>query len=176
MLQTTILLIIIQPIPDHEIIRHYKSTEIHIIGGLFNSITRLIQQGKYLHIIGTILKDQLDEGVEGTAGIDDVLNNQRNVVYARRKHALLGDQLRTDLLGMLESLTEEWVAEYVAMGDYQGLHSTLLRNLAVDVFFDEDEWRSMGEDELVDMIVRRALEVYKRKEDKIGNTQALPRI
>ena len=99
---------------------------------------------------------------------DDVLNNQRNVVYARRKHALLGDQLRTDLLGMLESLTEEWVAEHVAMGDYQGLHSTLLRNLAVDVPFDEDEWRSMGEDELVDVIVRRALEVYKRKEDMVS--------
>ena len=46
---------------------------------------------------------------------DDVLNNQRNVVYARRKHALLGDQLRTDLLGMLEALVEEWVAEYVAV-------------------------------------------------------------
>ena len=60
---------------------------------------------------------------------DDVLNNQRNVIYARRKHALLGDQLRTDLLGMLEALVEEWVAEYVAMGDYQGLHNAIPETL-----------------------------------------------
>ena len=99
---------------------------------------------------------------------DDVLNNQRNVVYARRKHALLGDQLRTDLLGMLESLVEEWTDEHVAISDYQGLHDTILRDLAVDVPFDEDEWRSMDEDSLVDVIVRRALEVYKRKEEMIS--------
>ena len=125
-------------------------------------ITKALEraQGKVEQNNFSIRKRQLE--------YDDVLNNQRNVVYARRKHALLGDQLRTDLLGMLESLTEEWVAEYVAMGDYQGLHSTLLRNLAVDVPFDEDEWRSMGEDELVDVIVRRALEVYKRKEDMVS--------
>ena len=100
---------------------------------------------------------------------DDVLNNQRNVVYARRKHALLGDQLRTDLLGMLESLVEEWADEHVAISDYQGLHATILRNLAVDVPFDEDEWRSMDEDSLVDVIIRRALEVYK-KEEMISKT------
>ena len=99
---------------------------------------------------------------------DDVLNNQRNVVYARRKHALLGDQLRTDLLGMLESLVEEWADEHVAISDYQGLHATILRNLAVDVPFDEDEWRSMDEDSLVDVIIRRALEVYKTKEEMIS--------
>ncbi|MEC8141199.1 MAG: preprotein translocase subunit SecA [Bacteroidota bacterium] len=99
---------------------------------------------------------------------DDVLNNQRNVVYARRKHALLGDQLRTDLLGMLESLVEEWVDEHVAISDYQGLQATILRNLAVDVPFDEDEWRSMDEESLVDVIIRRALEVYKRKEEMIS--------
>ena len=99
---------------------------------------------------------------------DDVLNNQRNVVYARRKHALLGDQLRTDLLGMLEALVEEWVAEYVAMGDYQGLHNAILRNLTVDVSFDEEKWRSMDEESLVDVIVGRALEVYKRKEEMIS--------
>ena len=97
-----------------------------------------------------------------------MLNNQRNVVYARRKHALLGDQLRTDLLGMLESLVEEWADEHVAISDYQGLHATILRNLAVDVPFDEDEWRSMDEDSLVDVIIRRALEVYKTKEEMIS--------
>ena len=99
---------------------------------------------------------------------DDVLNNQRNVVYARRKHALLGDQLRTDIMGMLEELVEDMVADHVAAGDYEGLHREILRTLAVDVEFDEQGWRDMGEDDLIDKILDRALEVYKRKEDMIA--------
>ena len=96
---------------------------------------------------------------------DDVLNNQRNVIYSRRKHALLGDQLRTDILGMLEELIEDMVTSHVAAGDYVGLHSEILRNLAVDVDFDEEKWREMGDDDLVDTIIERAIEVYKRKEE-----------
>lgn len=96
---------------------------------------------------------------------DDVLNNQRNVIYARRKHALLGDQLRTDILGMLEELIENMVDDHVAAGDYEGLHKEVLRNLAVDVEFNEDEWRQKDEEQLSEMIVERALEVFKRKEE-----------
>ncbi|MCR9131048.1 MAG: preprotein translocase subunit SecA [bacterium] len=96
---------------------------------------------------------------------DDVLNNQRNVIYARRKHALLGDQLRTDILGMLEELVESIVYEHVAAGDYEGLHKEILRQLAVDVEFDTVEWRKKDESELTEMIIDRALDVYKRKED-----------
>ncbi len=96
---------------------------------------------------------------------DDVLNNQRNVIYARRKHALLGDQLRTDILGMLEELIESIVYEHVAAGDYEGLHKEILRQLAVDVEFDAVEWRKKDESELTEMIIDRALDVYKRKED-----------
>ncbi|MBO6535405.1 MAG: preprotein translocase subunit SecA [Balneolaceae bacterium] len=96
---------------------------------------------------------------------DDVLNNQRNVIYARRKHALLGDQLRTDILGMLEELVESIVYEHVAAGDYEGLHKEILRQLAVDVEFEAVEWRKKDESELTEMIIDRALDVYKRKED-----------
>ena len=96
---------------------------------------------------------------------DDVLNNQRNVIYARRKHALLGDQLRTDILGMLEELIEAIVYEHVAAGDYEGLHKEILRQLAVDVEFDAEAWRQKDESELTEMIIDRALDVYKRKED-----------
>jgi len=96
---------------------------------------------------------------------DDVLNNQRNVIYARRKHALLGDQLRTDILGMLEELVESMVDDFVAAGDYEGLHKEILRRLAVDVEFEAENWRKLGEDELTELIVDRALEVYRRKEE-----------
>ncbi|WP_026167240.1 preprotein translocase subunit SecA [Balneola vulgaris] len=99
---------------------------------------------------------------------DDVLNNQRNVIYARRLHALSGDQLLSDIMDMLEDFVEGLVNEHVAAGDYIGLHQEILRNLAVDVSFDEDEWKSKNEYELIDMIIERALEVYRRKEERMA--------
>jgi len=99
---------------------------------------------------------------------DDVLNNQRNVIYARRKHALLGDQLRNDILDMLYELVESMVENHVAAGDYEGLHEEILRNLAVEVEFDREKWFKMGEEELTDMIVDKALETYRRKEELIS--------
>ena len=35
---------------------------------------------------------------------DDVLNNQRKVVYSRRRHALIGDQLQSDIFDMIEDM------------------------------------------------------------------------
>ncbi|MTI88978.1 MAG: preprotein translocase subunit SecA [Balneolaceae bacterium] len=99
---------------------------------------------------------------------DDVLNNQRNVIYARRKHALLGDQLRTDIVDMLDDLIENLVIDHVAAGDYEGLHQEILRYLAVDVEFDAEKWRKLNERELTDTIVDTALEKYKRKEEQIS--------
>ncbi|MEX0722140.1 MAG: preprotein translocase subunit SecA [Balneolaceae bacterium] len=99
---------------------------------------------------------------------DDVLNNQRNVIYARRKHALLGDQLRTDIMDMLDDLIEMLVEDHVAAGDYEGLHESILRHLAVDVEFDQESWFKMNERDLVDHIIDKALEAYKRKEEQMA--------
>src|SRR6056297_871026 len=99
---------------------------------------------------------------------DDVLNNQRNVIYARRKHALSGDQLRTDILDMLDDLIENMVYDHVVSGDYQGLHENILRHLAIDVDYDREAWAKMNEDELKDHIVQKALENYRKKEERIA--------
>jgi preprotein translocase subunit SecA len=99
---------------------------------------------------------------------DDVLNNQRNVIYARRKHALSGDQLRTDILDMLDDLIENMVYDHVASGDYEGLHENILRHLAVDVDYDREAWAKMNEEALKDHIVQKALENYRKKEERIA--------
>jgi preprotein translocase subunit SecA len=99
---------------------------------------------------------------------DDVLNNQRNVIYARRRHALSGDQLISDIMDMLEDFVESLVEEHVAAGDYAGLHQEILINLAIDVEFDEEAWRKMNPDELVDKIIDKALEVYRQKEERMA--------
>lgn len=99
---------------------------------------------------------------------DDVLNNQRKVIYTRRKNALRGDQLQSDIFDMIEDLVENVVYQHYTDGDYEQLRDEILRLLAVDVEIDLDKWSMMGEEGLTDHIIERAYEVYRRKETLIS--------
>lgn len=99
---------------------------------------------------------------------DDVLNNQRKVIYTRRKNALRGDQLQSDIFDMLEDLVETVVYDYYPSGDFEKLRDEILRLLAVEIELDRDNWAILGEDGLIDHIIERAYEVYRRKESLIS--------
>ena len=99
---------------------------------------------------------------------DDVLNNQRKVVYSRRRHALIGDQLQSDIFDMLEDLIESVIYEHFPTGDFEKLRDEILRLLAVEIDINRDNWAIWGEDGLVDHVIERAYEVYRRKEKLIA--------
>jgi len=99
---------------------------------------------------------------------DDVLNNQREVIYKRRKHALGGDELRSDIYDMLEDLVENVVEQHYPQGELDQLRDTILRFLAVDLQLDREEMGKMGPDVLIDHIIERAYEVYNQKEEMIA--------
>ncbi|KPP98420.1 MAG: preprotein translocase subunit SecA [Bacteroidetes bacterium HLUCCA01] len=112
-------------------------------------------QGKVEQNNFSIRKKQLE--------YDDVLNNQRKVVYARRRNALLGDRLSSDIFNMLQDLVDTILDEHYAMAEYENIQEKLLRMLAVDVEIDREKWSSAGQDGLADIIVEKALESYKVK-------------
>ncbi len=99
---------------------------------------------------------------------DDVLNNQRNVVYSRRRHALVGDQLQSDIFDMIEDLIVDIVQEHYFQGHYEQVRDDVLRLLAVDVELDREKWGMLGEDGLIDMILERAYETYRKKENLVA--------
>lgn len=99
---------------------------------------------------------------------DDVLNNQREVIYKRRKHALEGEELRSDIYTMLEELVVNVVEEHYPQGELDEIRDTILRFLAVDIQLDRQEMGEMGEDMLIDHIIERAYEVYEQKEEMIS--------
>tara|TARA_R100001143_G_scaffold61071_2_gene61205 strand:- start:33188 stop:36580 length:3393 start_codon:yes stop_codon:yes gene_type:complete len=99
---------------------------------------------------------------------DDVLNNQRKVIYSRRKNALRGDELQGDIFDMLENLVESIVYEHFPNGEFEKLRDEVLRVLAVDVEIDLDSWALMGEDGLIDHVINRAYEVYRKKEKLVA--------
>ncbi|MCC5942820.1 MAG: preprotein translocase subunit SecA [Balneolaceae bacterium] len=99
---------------------------------------------------------------------DDVLNNQRKVIYSRRKHALKGDQLQSDIFDMIENLIENVVYEHFPTGDFEKLRDEILRLLAVEIEIDRDKWAIWGEDGLTDHVIERAFQVYRKKENLIA--------
>jgi preprotein translocase subunit SecA len=94
---------------------------------------------------------------------DDVLNNQRKVAYARRRNALLGDRLSSDIFNMLQDLIDGIVADHYQGADYELIQEKMLRMLAVDLEIDRAKWSSLGQDGLSDHIVEKSLETYKIK-------------
>ena len=94
---------------------------------------------------------------------DDVLNNQRKVVYGRRRHALMGDRLSGDIYNMLYELIETIVGDHFRDAEYEAVQDKMIRMLAVDATVDREKWSALGEDGLVELLVIQSLEVYKNK-------------
>lgn len=99
---------------------------------------------------------------------DDVLNNQRKVIYSRRRNALLGDKLTSELLVMLEDMVSNFVTELYPLGEYDSIKERMLRHLAVDVKLDREHWANLGPDGLTDHLVTKAIEAYREKERRIS--------
>ena len=98
---------------------------------------------------------------------DDVLNNQRNVVYGYRRNALLGEGLSSMLLDMLEDMISSIVNELYKEGDYDGIRERVLRLLAVDIEVDREKWSSLREDGVIDLVFDEAVKTYQEKERRL---------
>ncbi len=104
---------------------------------------------------------------------DDVMNSQREVIYKRRKHALYGERIGLDIANNMFDVTESIVDEYHTAGDYDGFKLELIRHLSIESPVDNDEFKLMNSNELVDKINEDLLEAYKRKQESISE-QAMP--
>ncbi len=101
---------------------------------------------------------------------DDVMNQQREVIYTRRRHALSGERLRGELFDYIEDLASEWYREFhqPESNDLSGLLNECRAVLLSAPKIEEDEWEKMSEDECVKRIIDAADEFYTRKEEMVG--------
>lgn len=100
---------------------------------------------------------------------DNVMNQQREVIYDRRRHALLGDGLRDDIFGMLDESVDKIVDKYYPGSDIEGLKDEVRRNFLADVSFSPEEFQRLGSDGVKAATVKSALEFYKAKGQRIGS-------
>ncbi|NOX96569.1 MAG: preprotein translocase subunit SecA [Nitrospirae bacterium] len=104
---------------------------------------------------------------------DNIMNRQRQVIYEDRREILEGDDLKEDILKMMEELIEEMVDEYAGKDvypedwDLKGLEERI--NYILPVSFSDKN--ISDRDELRDKIVKEAQEAYEAKEREVGQEE-----
>ncbi len=99
---------------------------------------------------------------------DDVMNAQREVVYSRRRNALMGERIGMDISNMIYDGAETIVNDSKEAMDFLGLEMDLMKIYAMDSPVDEEKFNSYKPAELTDLIVDEAHKTFKRKTDKMS--------
>ena len=104
---------------------------------------------------------------------DDVMNKQRNVIYEERRRVLEGENMKDDILRMIENVFTQGIAFYTqdeAHPDYEGLMN-FLSTLHLDLSrIDESKMKGASREELTEYLIDYAKAFYADKEKKITPT------
>ena len=95
---------------------------------------------------------------------DDVMNKQRNVVYTKRRHALMGERIGMDIVNMIW----ERCANALDMATYSEAKMEILQTLAMETPFTEDEFTSKDKNVLAERTFDAAMEIFKRKTERMA--------
>ncbi len=97
---------------------------------------------------------------------DDVMNNQREVVYTKRRSALTGERIDVDVLNMATDYCEMFVDQNKDL-DFEGFCEQLRQTLSVEPDFDEKFYERAKRDQLVERLQKTILEVQQRRFDAL---------
>ncbi|MBR2743086.1 MAG: preprotein translocase subunit SecA [Clostridia bacterium] len=106
---------------------------------------------------------------------DDVLNQQREIIYSQRRQVLNGENMRPIILKMIEDTINDDVMLYANSDipdewNIKGL-KTQFEGLFLtrdDLNFTTEDFDRITQSDLRDFLQTRALEVYEAKEKRIG--------
>jgi preprotein translocase subunit SecA len=100
---------------------------------------------------------------------DNVMNQQREVIYSRRRRALVSDRIKDDIMDLLDEYAQKLIDKYYNDGEIEGLKNELRAQLLVDLQITPDRFQEIGPDGVRQDIVKAATEFYRRKEEKLGS-------
>ena len=92
---------------------------------------------------------------------DDVMNNQRTVIYNKRRNALYGDRLSIDISNMFYDTCEAIYEQAYAEKDYEYFNMEILRVFGMEMPFAEKELFDGRKNGIVDKIYEIVYAAYK---------------
>ena len=99
---------------------------------------------------------------------DDVMNNQRTVIYNKRRNALYGDRLSIDISNMFYDTCELLYREADQSHDYEGFKMEMIRVFAIDVPFTERELFNARGNEMVEKLYELTYNSYKDRMQRLA--------
>ena len=93
---------------------------------------------------------------------DDVMNYQREAVYARRRNALSGERIEIDVRNMMIDSASIIAGRAEGMS-YQDFEEYVMAQLSIDLGFDEKFYSNAKGDQLTDALCKQMQAVYERR-------------
>ena len=93
---------------------------------------------------------------------DDVMNYQREAVYARRRNALSGERIEIDVRNMMIDSASIIAGRAEGM-PYQDFEEYVMAQLSIDLGFDESFYANAKGDKLTDALCKQMQTVYERR-------------
>lgn len=100
---------------------------------------------------------------------DDVMNQQRTIIYDKRNKALKGQRLKNEILDMMAEVVEETVEKYFEEGNLEAIQREIALNFLTNIEIDPKEAADLGKAGVVDMIIDAVTAFYERKEEQLGH-------
>ena len=111
---------------------------------------------------------------------DQINNEQREIIYAERRKVLDGNDMREDIIGMIDELVEKYVNTVI--GDDQlpeewnleELNEILIPAIPVEpVVFDKNRDEGITKSDLIQRLKEEALRLYESKEAEFPDTEQI---
>lgn len=99
---------------------------------------------------------------------DNVMNQQREVIYTRRRYALTGERLRPEIFEYIEDLAHDWYEEYHPDLKVEEFKSIVRSTLLCEIELTKDEFENLKKEEVIRRVLEAAKEFYDRKEQFLG--------
>lgn len=119
-------------------------------------------------------QQRLEENSFGTRkrllDYDDVMNIQREAIYARRKNALSGERLSVDIYNMLTEFAEELILTHKYNSTYEHFEQNCLLFLGIEPQITEAEFNDDDDESLVEAFEEQVTTYYAKKMDTIRQT------
>ena len=117
------------------------------------------------------------EGRKHVLEYDDVMNQQREVIYRQRREILSGESLRPSIEEMIEGMIENIASTYAddrthaQDWDWEGINEQMFAQFGIRVDLDEQAREKLKAKEFEELLFKAAMEVYDAKEQAIGSEQ-----
>ncbi len=106
---------------------------------------------------------------------DDVMNQQRNLIYKQRYDVLNGEDISETIRKMITATVVDNVDTYLqgedaSVWDFNGLREAYKGILTAsdDFMYNESELKHLKKDDVSELLCERAMSLYEAKEEEIG--------